>query len=236
MLLEVENVSYSYNTRDDALREISFSLAGGQILGLIGPNGSGKSTLTKLIVDLLQLRRGRIRVDRHRNSNKRAKTSSIYLASNENMPEFLTGAEYLRFIHSLYGEPLDTATMDRYFQRYQMRNRSGDLIEDYSHGMRKKLQLISALMLKRKLSVIDETLNGIDLDAVYSFKEDVRLLASNGRSVVLCSHDFRMLETVADRVLLLNHGILAIDSSTAAVLEQYGSLDLLVEDFIAAMR
>lgn len=236
MLLEVENVSYSYNARNDALREISFSLAGGQIAGLIGPNGSGKSTLTKLIVDLLQLRRGKIRVDRHLNGDKRAKTSSIYLASNENIPEFLTGAEYLRFIHSLYGEPLDMSTLDRYFTRYQMRNRASDLIEDYSHGMRKKLQIISALMLKRKVSVIDETLNGIDLDAVYAFKEDVRLLASEGRSVVLCSHDFRMLETVADRVLLLNHGILAIDSPMATALEQYGSLDVLVEDFITAMR
>jgi len=236
MILEVSNVSYAYNTRGQALREVSFSVGGGQIEGHIGPNGSGKSTLAKLIVDLLHLRRGRIRVDQQRQDDKRAKLSSIYLASNEHVPEFLTGEEYLRFVHGLYGETLDVASMELHFERYQMRNRSRDLIEDYSHGMRKKLQIVSALMLKRKVSVIDETLNGIDLDAAFAFKEDVRFLAREGRSVLLCSHDFRLLEDVADRVLLLNQGVLAIDSDTSSLLEEYGSLDLLVKDFIKAMR
>lgn len=236
MLLEVDNLTYSYNSRAQALRQVSFSVAGDQIVGLIGPNGSGKSTLIKLIVDLLQLRHGSIRVDSHRNSDKRAKLSAIYLASNEHMPEFLTGEEYLRLVHRLYGKGLDVHAMDSQFQRYQMGNRARDLIEDYSHGMRKKLQLISALMLERRLSVIDETLNGVDLDALYTFKEDVRALASRGRSVILCSHDFHFLEAVTDRVVFLNRGNLAVDSPTADVLGEYGSLDALVEEFIEVMR
>lgn len=109
--------------------------------------------------------------------------STLYVASNDNLPEFLTGEEYLRFVHGLYRERVDLALAGRLFERYQMTGRSSELIEDYSHGMRKKLQLISAFMLRRKLTIIDETLNGIDIDALYTFEEDVSSLASDGRSV-----------------------------------------------------
>lgn len=236
MLLDVEKAAFSYHPRAQVLHDVSFAVPVNQIVGLIGPNGSGKSTLIKVIVDLLALHRGSIRIDSRRNDERVAKMSTLYIASNDNMPDFLTGEEYLKFIHGLYGERIDLALIARLFDRYQMTGRSRDLIEDYSHGMRKKLQLISALTLRRKLTIIDETLNGIDIDALFAFESDVKSLADRHRSVILCSHDFALLERVADRVLLLNRGALGVDAGTSELIDEYGSLDNMVREILEVMR
>lgn len=235
MLLSVKNLDYSYNSRSQVLHGVSFDLDGGRIVGLVGPNGSGKSTMIKVILDLLKLQRGTVVIAGGSNQDRKAKMASIYLSSNDYLPEFLSGEEYLRFMHGLYGEELDPADMTHQFERYSMRGRQRDLIEDYSHGMRKKVQLIAALMLKRPLTVIDETLNGVDLDAVYTFEADVRKLATEGRSVLLCSHDFGMLENVADEVMVLNMGALVSKSSTSEILADNGSLSSLARELVQAM-
>ena len=80
------------------------------------------------------------------------------------------------------------------------------MIEDYSHGMRKKVQLLSAFLLKRHLTVIDETFNGIDLDAIRVCKRGILDLRQGEGSVLLCTHDLNLLEDVADRVVLLADG------------------------------
>lgn len=235
MLLSVKNLDYSYNSRTQVLHDVSFDIRENQIVGLIGPNGSGKSTLIKVILDLLKIQHGKITIDAGSSQDRGAKMASIYLSSNDYLPEFLTGEEYLRFIHGLYGVPMNLPDIADQFERYSMNGRQHDLIEDYSHGMRKKVQLIGAFALKRKLTVIDETLNGVDLDAVYTFEKDVEALASDGRSVLLCSHDFAMLEHVADEVMVLNMGALITKSPTREILETSGSLGALTRELIQAM-
>jgi ABC-2 type transport system ATP-binding protein len=217
------------------LHDVSFDIRENQIVGLIGPNGSGKSTLIKVILDLLKVQHGKVAIDSGSSQDRGAKMASIYLSSNDYLPEFLTGEEYLRFIHGLYGVRMNLPDIADQFERYSMKGRQHDLIEDYSHGMRKKVQLIGAFTLKRKLTVIDETLNGVDLDAVYTFEKDVKALASDGRSVLLCSHDFAMLEHVADEVMVLNMGALITKSPTRDILETSGSLGALTRELIQAM-
>jgi ABC-2 type transport system ATP-binding protein len=232
MVLNVDAVSFSYKTGTPVLMNVGFQIAPNEIVALVGPNGSGKSTLIKLVVDLLHLRDGSVRVGGFENSSRGAKMRSMYVASNDYVPEFLTGYEYLRFVSSLYGEKIQRDAAIEIFARYQMAGRQDDLIEDYSHGMRKKLQLITALLLKRELTIIDETLNGIDLDAIYTFEKDVVSLAQDGRSVVLCSHDFPLLQRVAKRLLFLAHGFLVDDVEMTQVTEEMGSIDSLVREYL----
>ncbi|MFJ5955443.1 ATP-binding cassette domain-containing protein [Paenarthrobacter sp. NPDC092416] len=236
MALSVDHVNYAYSTQKQVLHDVSCAIAENKVLGLIGPNGSGKSTLIKVILDLLQIQSGRVTIDGDDNRTRNAKMSAIYLSSNDYLPEFLTGEEYLRFMHGLYGTPLDVLAMRSQFARYAMRDRHRDLIEDYSHGMRKKLQLIAAFMLRRKLTVIDETLNGVDIDAIRAFERDVRELATEGRSVLLCSHDFSLLENVADEVAVLVGGVLVHQSTLAAIVADYGKLSTLADEYIQAME
>ncbi|WP_017197808.1 ABC transporter ATP-binding protein [Arthrobacter sp. M2012083] len=235
MPLTVDHVDYAYNLQRQVLHDVSLSISGNRIMGLIGPNGSGKSTLIKVILDLLQMQGGTVRIDGQKNSSRSAKMSAIYLSSNDYLPEFLTGEEYLRFMHGLYAEPLDLKVLESHFDRYSMSGRHRDLIEDYSHGMRKKLQLIAAFMLKRRLTVIDETLNGVDIESVKMFEKDVRELANDGRSVLLCSHDFGVLENVANEVAVLIQGALVFQGDLESINRDYGSLAALASEYIQSM-
>jgi ABC-2 type transport system ATP-binding protein len=236
MTLSVDNVNYAYNSRTQVLHDVSFRIAENQVMGLIGPNGSGKSTLIKVILDLLQLQNGRVCIGSDSSQSRSAKMSSIYLSSNDYLPEFLTGEEYVRFMHGLYGEPMDHAALKSQFARYSMRDRHRDLIEDYSHGMRKKLQLIAAFMLRRKFTVIDETLNGVDIDAINVFERDIRELAKEGRSVLLCSHDFTMLEHIADELAVLIQGALVVQAPVRQIIQDHGTTADLANEFIEAME
>lgn len=158
----------------------------------------------------------------------------MYLAGNDYVPEFLTGLEYLKFMAGLYGEQLSVDEVSALFARYGMTGRERNLIEDYSHGMRKKVQLVAALLLRRAVTIIDETLNGIDLDAQFAFEEDISLLTQRGGSLLLCSHDFGLLQRTCSRVLFLHHGTLAVDDTLTAVDTEYGSLEQMVRDVLTA--
>lgn len=227
-LLTVDHVSFSYDGVINVLHDVTLGLEGGSVVGLIGPNGSGKSTLIKNIVDLVRMQSGSITVNDATNTSAAAKADVVYLASNEYLPEFLTAREYLDVLSKLYGVTLEQPEVERIFERFSMRSRWDDLIEDYSHGMRKKTQIISALLMRRPLTIVDETLNGIDIEALYLCEKEFRQLRDEGRTVLLCTHDFSLLERLADRILFLDLGTLVIDGPTHELVEEHGSLSEMV--------
>ena len=218
-VLSVTDVAFSYGMGNVALNGVSLDVAPGEIVGLVGPNGSGKSTLIKLIFDLLELKLGDISIVESGHRGNAAKRSAIYLPSDDYLPEFLSGREYVELVTNLYGEARPSAeAIESHFEDFGMGGRSKDLIEDYSHGMRKKVQLLLAFLLERPLTVIDETLNGIDLDAVKNCKVRMGDLRANGAAFLVCTHDFSFLEDVADRVFVLAKGHL-LDCVSIADLE-----------------
>lgn len=235
MLLDVSAVEFAYARRTPVLRDLSLKIAPGERVGLVGPNGSGKSTLIRLIADLLQLRRGNIRIAGRSHQERVSRESLVYVASNDYLPQFLTGREYVDLMHRFYGQEVDASRLDDLFARYQMEARQLDLIEDYSHGMRKKVQLISSLLLRRPLTIIDETLNGVDVDALFEFERDARDLGE-ADALLLCSHDFRLLEAVCDRIVVLCRGELAYDLPMRRVQDEFGSVDDLVKRAISSSR
>lgn len=232
-LLDVAAVNFSYAKRAPVLHDLSMTVDSGERVGLVGPNGSGKSTLIRLIADLLQLRQGTIRIAGRSHQDRVSRESLVYVASNDYLPQFLTGREYVDLMHRLYRLPPDAARVDALFARYQMEDRQADLIEDYSHGMRKKVQIISSLLLGRSLTIIDETLNGVDVDAVYEFEEDARQIAGD-RALLLCSHDFRLLESICDRIIVLCRGRIHHDLPLRQIIERFGSVDNLVRQAVHA--
>lgn len=232
--LDVKKVSYSYDGIVNVLADVSFSVDAGTIVGLIGPNGSGKSTLIKTIFDLLRLQSGSVRVGGHRHSAAAAKSLGVYLSSNDYLPEFLTAREYISLLGRLYDASVDHAHARALFRSFSMNGRYDDLIEDYSHGMRKKTQLVSALVLRRPLTVIDETLNGIDLEALQLSEREFRRLRDEGRSILLCTHDFAVLERLADRVVFLDLGHVVSDAPTRRLIGEHGSLSSMVFDYLGS--
>ena len=233
-LLEVSNVRYSYDGVINVLADISFEVDEGEIVGLIGPNGSGKSTLIKNVFDLLRLQAGSINVAGHRHSSTAAKSAGMYLASNDYLPEFLSPREYFTLLGKLLQIEVDHPVARELFRKFSMEGRYDHLIEDFSHGMRKKTQLISALLLRRPLTVIDETLNGIDLEALYLAEKEFRRLREDGLSILLCTHDFALIERLADRVIFLDLGQLMFNEPAESLVTEHGSLETMVFDYLEA--
>ncbi|WP_285363836.1 ABC transporter ATP-binding protein [Microbacterium sp. LMC-P-041] len=232
VLLDVSSVSFAYSKRAPALRDVSFAIERGEKVGLVGPNGSGKSTLIRLTADLLQLGQGSIRITGRPHQDRASREQLAFIASNDYLPQFLTGREYLDLMLRLYRHRADPTRADELLSRYQMEARQFDLIEDYSHGMRKKIQLISTLLLERPLTIIDETLNGVDVDALFEFETDASRIGG-ARGLLLCSHDFRLLEAVCDRIIVLRRGEIAFDLPLPRILREFGSVDSLVKTAIA---
>ena len=229
-ILDVAGLRYSYDGIATVLRDVSFSVPAGSIVGLIGPNGSGKSTLIKTVLDLLSLQAGAVTVGGHAHGSPAATAQAAYLASNDYLPQFLTAREYVHTLGRLYGVRVDDDAARDLFSRFSMQGRYDDLIEDYSHGMRKKTQLVSALLLRRPLTIIDETLNGIDLEALHLAEQQLRGLRDEGRAVLLCTHDFSLLERLAERIVFLDLGEIVAEGPTAELVAEHGSLAELVFD------
>lgn len=231
-MLNIENVMFSYGV-DSVLAGCTVSVASGEVLGLIGRNGAGKSTLMKLAIGQLEPQAGRIRVAGAAPDTKTARLSTMYATSNEYLPPFMTGDEYLIMLAKLYGVPAERDEYAALFARYGMGGRGRDLIEDYSHGMRKKVQLIAAFAFRRCVTLIDETINGIDVDSAIATQRDFRQLADEGKAVVLCSHDFSYMEKVCDRVVLLDEGAIVDQICAHSFTARPGLLEAWARGFIS---
>lgn len=233
-VLHAEHVSFTYDGIATALRDVSLDVHAGEIVALIGPNGSGKSTFIKLVFDLIRLKEGTMSVDGHPQRHRLARQAAQHLTSNDYLPEFLRAREYLSIVGSLYGQDVDFERAAEYFSAYGMHGRLNDLIEDFSHGMRKKTQLISAFLNRRPLTVIDETLNGVDIEALHLAEGEFSRMRAEGLSIVLCSHDFSLLERVADRLVFLDHGSVILNAPMGETIMDHGSVARLVFDHLDA--
>lgn len=232
-LLAVAGLGFSYDGRVPVLHDVSLTVPPGQVVGLVGPNGSGKSTLLRVVLDLLQAQDGSIQVVGAAHDSVAARAATLFLSSNDYLPQFLTAREYLTMLAGLYGTTLDGAAAEDLFRTFSMPGRLDHLVEDFSHGMRKKTQLACALLLRRPLTVIDETLNGIDLEALWIVERELSHLRDDGRSVVLVTHDLPLLERLADRIVFLDLGRVVADAPLGALLAEHGSLEAMVSARLA---
>ncbi len=227
-MLDVADLTYSYDGLVTILDAVTFDVVEGSIVGLLGPNGSGKSTLIKIVLDLLALQEGQVRVQGGPHSDVQAKTATAFLSSNDYLPEFLTPREHYDLLGKLYGTQVDHEAAQSYFRDFSMTGRYDDLVCGFSHGMRKKTQLIGAFLLRRPLTVIDETLNGVDVEAVRLAERELARLRHDGCAVLLVSHDFALLERLVDRVVFLDLGRVVELGPTTDLVQRAGSLESLV--------
>ena len=166
LLLQIKELSFQYTKNNLVLGNLTFEISNGEFVALAGPNGCGKTTLIKIICDLLKIQKGEIQFNGKNHRDLAVKKNIVYLPSEDYLPEFLTGKEYIQLFSNLYCQRVNDERLTKLSQYYSMEGEMEKLIEDYSHGMKKKTQIISALMVQPKLLIVDETLNGIDVEAM----------------------------------------------------------------------
>lgn len=204
-VLEIRDVSFAYSNVK-VLNKVSFYGKLGELLVIAGPNGSGKTTLIKLVFDLLVRQEGDIRVAGEDNRNIHVKNKILYLPSDNVLPQFLTGREYVRLLCKMYDVELDIKCYEQIVEYYEMGKHMDDMIENYSHGMIKKVQLISAFLIQADITIVDETLNGIDIKAKEVSKLLLKKLAKKNKLVVMCTHDLELAEQIGTRAILMYNG------------------------------
>lgn len=205
-VVELENISFCYEKDIQVLKDVSFTISQGEIVVIAGPNGSGKTTLVRLMFDLLGNQSGDILVCGRSHRLAEAKKDMIYLPSDNILPDFLTGNEYVRLLHRLYDKEVNGELVARLVEYYSMGASMDKLMENYSHGMVKKVELIAAFALQPQVIVLDETLNGVDIEAREVSKVLIEKFAKKGGTVVMCTHDLELAQEIAQRAILLYQG------------------------------
>ncbi|PCF64402.1 hypothetical protein B5C02_12150 [Staphylococcus pseudintermedius] len=210
-MLSIENVSFKYDdSRSEILKNINCKMQYGDFIALIGPNGSGKTTLIKLIANTLNLEQGKILLDSVSNKNPAFNSQVLYLPSDDLLPGFMSGNEYLKLMHRLYNKELCVSLLDDLSEKLSLHSALHSLIDSYSTGMKKKLQVILSLLIEPKILIIDETLNGMDIESIEITKKLYQQIANDETIIIMCSHDLYLLDDLCNKCLMIYSGKLCL--------------------------
>lgn len=210
-MLEVNNFSKKYKgAKKYSVRNISFVVEDGTVMGLVGCNGAGKSTTIKSIVGILPFDSGKIIVNGYdiAKESASAKMTIGYVPDDHSVYEKLTGREYVNYMGSLYGvdRELKSKRLEHYAKLFSITKSLDNQIYSYSHGMKQKICLIGSLIHEPKLWVLDEPMMGLDPTTMNQVKKCIREYTLKGNSVLFSSHNLDVVEKICDNVCIINEG------------------------------
>lgn len=219
-MLQAQRLSKSFS-RIWAVRDLSFCVRPGEVLGLLGPNGSGKSTTVNMITGLLEPSDGQILFNGKpiHHDLTGYKRNLGYLPEVPYLYSYLSGREYLELIACLREMPPDAA--DRKIRRLldllSLGSDGGTRISSYSKGMRQKILIAAALLDDPPVLVFDEPLSGLDVTSALIFRDLVRQLSRAGKIIVYSSHALETVEKICTSVIILRKGVAAAHDSVEAL-------------------
>ena len=209
-MIEAKNLTMVYGNGHKAVDDISFSIRAGEIVGFAGPNGAGKSTVIKMLTGILKPTSGTAVINGFDINEEpiKAKKSFAYIADNPDILIQLTGLEYLNFIADMYEIPTGVRKekIDTLAGRFGMSDVLNTQMREYSHGMRQKLMVISALVHDPPAWILDEPMTGLDPSAAFELKQMMREHAAAGNAVLFSTHVLEVAEQLCSRILIINGG------------------------------
>lgn len=211
-MLEVVGLVRDYGARR-ALDDVSLTVAAGSITGLLGANGAGKSTLLRTAAGLQPPDHGSVRVAGHDvwAAPIAAKAGLGYAAEDPVFHDELSAREYLAFVASVRALPPDEADarVAELSSSLDLAERLDEPVAGFSHGMRKKLSFVAAILHRPRVLLCDEALEGFDAPSALAAKQELRALAAGGTAVLFSSHVTETVERLCDRVVMLRNGRIA---------------------------
>lgn len=204
-----------------AVDNLSLHIKPGEIYGFIGHNGAGKTTTLKACAGILNFEYGNILIDGISIKDKpmECKKKIAYIPDNPDLYGFLTGAAYLNFIADIYKVPLEIRNkrIEDFADKYGIIDDLGMPINSYSHGMRQKIAIISALIHEPKLILMDEPFVGLDPKASHTLKNQMREICDNGGAIFFSTHVLEVAEKLCDKVAVIKDGRLIASGTMAEV-------------------
>lgn len=231
-MIELENVTKRYGTKL-AVENLSLSIGKGELFAFLGPNGAGKTTTIKMVCGLLFPTSGTVRVGGFDlvTHGDRARQLLSYVPDQPYLYEKLTGREFLRFIADLYGLPPDESTrrIGEVIELFRLHEFVDDLTERYSHGMRQRTVFAAALVHQPQILIVDEPTVGLDPRSIRLLKDLLRKEADSGTTVFLSTHSLDVVEELADRIGIVEHGRL-VAVGTVETLRAKAAIDGTLEE------
>ncbi len=206
-MIEVQHFCKAYEDHV-AVRELSFRLEQGDILGLVGPNGAGKTTTLRAITGIIPASGGRIAVDGHdlTDNPQAVKRSTAYVPDDPQLFHDLTVEQHLRFIASAYQVPNAEPKIGELLTRFELDIKRHAPAADLSRGMRQKLAICCAYLYDPSALLLDEPMTGLDPPGIRTLKQSILERADAGTSVIISSHLLAMVEDICTHVLILSEG------------------------------
>ena len=208
-MLEIKNLSKTYGDKK-AVDDLSLTIKDGELYAFIGHNGAGKTTTLKAIAGILPFESGEIIINGHsiKDDPLAAKKEMAYIPDNPDLYGFLKGIEYINFIADVYKVEADVRKerIEKYAKLLEIYDDLADPINSYSHGMKQKIALISALVHDPKVILMDEPFVGLDPKASHILKELMRKMCEEGATIFYSTHVLEVAEKLCDRVAIIKEG------------------------------
>lgn len=218
-MLQIKNLTKRYGDKL-AVDNLSLHIMPGEIYGFIGHNGAGKTTTIKACTGILNFEEGDILIDGVSIKEKplECKKQMAYIPDNPDMYDFMTGIGYLNFIADIFGVPEEVRDelIDKYADAFEIKDNLGQLVSEYSHGMKQKLAIISAWIHEPKLVIMDEPFVGLDPKASHILKQMMRKMCDDGGAIFFSTHVLEVAEKLYDKVAIIKGGRLI----KAGIMEQ----------------
>ncbi len=217
-----------------AVDGINLEIRRGELFGFLGPNGAGKTTTMRMIAGILQPTSGRIEIagDDVARDPIKAKSRLGFIPDRPFVYDKLTGAEFLRFVAALYGQDGEAVErrMDELLDLFELAPWKDELVESYSHGMRQKLIISSALLHKPEVIVVDEPMVGLDPKGQKFLKDLFRAFVERGGTVLMSTHTLDTVEEMCDRIGIIAQGKILACGTMAEIRQQFEGGDQRLEE------
>ncbi|WP_342562143.1 ABC transporter ATP-binding protein [Paenibacillus sp. FSL R7-0345] len=232
-MLTIRQFSKSYKGGKKAVHNLSLTVEKGDIYGFIGHNGAGKTTTIRAVVGVMDFEEGEIEIDgiSMKKDPLACKSRIAYIPDNPDLYDHLTGIQYLSFIGDLFNVSRKDRELliAKYGGAFQLTPHLGDLISGYSHGMKQKLAIISALIHKPKLLVLDEPFVGLDPKAAHTLKTIMAEVCSEGSAIFFSTHVLDTAEKLCNKIAIIKAGELIVQGLTEEVIGKNSLEDVFME-------
>ncbi|MCR4689860.1 MAG: ABC transporter ATP-binding protein [Lachnospiraceae bacterium] len=232
-MLQITDYSKSYGGDKKAADHVTLSVNKGDIYGFIGHNGAGKSTTIRAVVGVLDFEEGEIFIDGHsvKDEPMACKEVTAYIPDNPDLYENLTGIQYLNFVADVF--KISAAEREerirKYAQAFEITGALGDLISSYSHGMKQKVAIISALIHEPKLMVLDEPFVGLDPKATFQLKEIMHEMCEKGSAIFFSTHVLDVAEKLCNKVAIIRQGRIVASGTIEEITEGHSLEETFLE-------
>ena len=219
-MLKIDHFTKSYGDKK-AVDDLSLHILPGEIYGFIGHNGAGKTTTLKSVAGIMQFDQGEILVDgvSMKKEPMACKKKIAYIPDNPDLYDFMTGMQYLNFVGDVFGVDAQQRRqrVKELADAFELTADLNQSIGSYSHGMKQKLAVISALIHDPKLIIMDEPFVGLDPVAAHQLKGIMREICDNGGAIFFSTHVLEVAEKLCDRVAIIKQGKIIANGSMAQV-------------------